>query len=424
MTLLTKSAAVLAKLETTAGVDSLPVVGSDLMLVTEPDVTVDPNILERNIVSCGLSPFPHVVGRKVVTVTFGHELRSNGLTHSGNLADAPTWARLLEACGYAPVAMAGDEENVSAIQPDSQNSAAEKLVFAASVPVSVSVTQPVVYTLTCTLGGGTGVATYSLTNNAPSVDDLSTPATGLLEDLTAIPLGASGVEITPDFTAGPAVTGSKWRIVVYPNGIIYKPISTGQKTITLYVYFDGLLHKVVGAMGTFTIEAEAGNYGMANFTFTGSYVDVIDAPLPPCDAFDTILPPQVELANLTWNSKNDLVVSAWNFDQANTVTPRPDLNKSDGFFGVRISSRAPSGGFDPESVLVAEADFWGDMAKGYLRMFHANVGRAAGNRMSFTGRAAQMNSNGYGDRDGIRVYEVGMLFKRHAGDDEFEIAFC
>lgn len=99
--LLTRKALLLAKIESTPGTDALPVPSLDAIQVIDPDFALDPNVLEREIVSPDLSPHEHVIGRKLTTMTFTVECKSNGSAQSGDLsADEPRLARLLRGCGY------------------------------------------------------------------------------------------------------------------------------------------------------------------------------------------------------------------------------------------------------------------------------------------------------------------------------------
>jgi hypothetical protein len=39
--------------------------------------------------------------------------------------------------------------------------------------------------------------------------------------------------------------------VASPAGQTFTPITSTQQTLTIYCYYDGILHKLTGAMGTF-----------------------------------------------------------------------------------------------------------------------------------------------------------------------------
>ena len=98
--LLTRKALLLAKIESTPGQDANPTSLLDAVQVQNPVFAIDPNVLERNIVTPDLSPQEHVIGRKLVNMTFEVEAKSNGTAQSGLLADEPKLARLMRGCGY------------------------------------------------------------------------------------------------------------------------------------------------------------------------------------------------------------------------------------------------------------------------------------------------------------------------------------
>ena len=99
--LLTRKALLLAKRETVAGVDAVPTAALDSVLVNDPEFSVDPNVLEREFVAQDLSPFEHIIGRKLASISFTTELKSNGLAQQGDVvANQPKLARLMQGCGY------------------------------------------------------------------------------------------------------------------------------------------------------------------------------------------------------------------------------------------------------------------------------------------------------------------------------------
>lgn len=644
--LLTRKALLLAKVETTPGTDALPVASLDAIEVVDPEFSLDPNVLERNVVAPDLSPFAHVIGRKLANITFTTDLKSNGTAQSGNVtANEPKLARLFRGCGYElngrpdratsfttafatnddltmPATMGGDHgmvtgdgtvqvyanggtlptgltagtdyfvirksgtafalattranalagtevtltgDAVGAVQVDILTmfkpnddpsndgtgvvarinrakgvAASQTLTFAANPlntetvivgaktytfqtsltdvdgnvligasasdsldnlvaainlgvgagtlyaaattahPDSTAVqgagdtmvatalatgtngnalastttvtgatwgaatyaggadpsdnafTSPVLYTVEVTTGGAPGVAQLLISSNNAAEDDTTSNTPFVAATKAPFELAGatgSGLSVILDYNEedGTAPTtlvlGDKWRFMVHPDGVVATPISENFQCLTLYMYEDGLLYRTLANQGTFTVDATAGNFGTVEFTFTGQFTPVTDVALPTDEVFEKTVPQQVELSLLTWGSNVTLKAEQWTFDQANNVVPRPDVNQTDGFSGVRISDRTPAGGFNPEATLVASEDFWGDHSDGAQKVFTARAGTISGNQVGVYAPRVQFSEVGFGDRDGIRSFENSLLFKRLTGNDEAEWLF-
>ena len=644
--LLTRRALLLAKIEAVAGVDPIPDKTNDAILVADPEFSLDPNVLERNFVAGDLSPFEHIIGRKLASITFTTEMKSNGLAQDGDVvASSPRLATLMKGCGYAisgrpnratsfttdfatnddltmPASMgadhgmvtgdgsvqvyanggtlptglsaatdyfiirksgtefalatsranalAGTEVSLSAdaagavqvdihtmfkINPNPDNAAAgvlssfnrcegvaanETLTFTANPlttetvtidakvytfqtvltdvdgnvfigasasdsldnlvaaitlgagagtlyaasttahptatavqgagdtmvatalatgtignalattvtvtggtwgaatmsggtdPTNNAFTSPVLYTIEVTTGGAPGVAQLLISSNNAAEDDTTANVPFVANTKAPFELaGATGSNLSVVFDYSNAagvdstslVLGDKWRVMVHPDGIVATPLSTNFECITLYLYDDGLLYKAHAMQGTFTVDATAGNFASLVFTFTGQFVPVVDAPVPQDPVFETTLPQQVELGLLTFGANVTLKAEQWTYDQANNVVPRPDVNQTDGFSGVRISDRTPAGGFNPEATLVATEDFWGDFSASLAKVFTARTGTVVGNQIVLYSPRVQTSEVSFDDRDGIRVFGHSMLFKRLSGNDEAEWLF-
>jgi hypothetical protein len=309
MPILTQRALVMAKVEATAGTDSVPAPATDAFLVADPVVSVQTNMLERNFARTDFSTYASRAGRKLAQVTFSIQLHG-----SGTAATSPKWAALLRGCGMNEATVTGP----------------------------------------------------------------------------------------------PALR--RWS-----------PRTDGMQTVTIYVYFEGLLHRMTGCMGTFSITAEAGGYAVINFTFTGNYNRPQAQAMPVNAVFEDIVPPQVELAQFAYGADAALVVNAFTLDAANTVVARPDVNSTDGFRGVRISNRNPTGGFDPEAEV--DQTFWQQLEESTQSTVNMRIGSTAGNHVLLTAPKAQITGVGYGDREGLRSYELALAFRRNTGNDEYTLEF-
>lgn len=418
---LTKKAVVLAKKETTFGVDPTPSASTDAIEISEPSFQIDPQILERNNVADDLSPFANIVGRKQATMTFTAELKGNGLQNSGNLADAPVLAKLLEGCGYVLSSATTTAQCVSDPVADFDNPASSPKITWGTKAGTITITKPVKYTLEVTTPGASGTAEFTVTSNDLVVDNTVGDPDQVITSGSAINLGSSGATIVPTFT-GSLTLGQTWHVVVWPDGIRAKPVSSNQSSLTIYMYLDGILHKMTGSRGNFTITAEAGNYAKVEFTFQGIFVDAVDA-VAPSPTYDATLPEQIEFSNLTWGSQRDLVSAQWTFEQGNTLTPRPDVNSSEGVKGTRITARTPQGGMNPEATIEADHPFWDEISRGKTQFFFVKVGQTVGQTIGVQIPKAQLSALPYGDRDGIRTYDVSFRCTRVNGDDEVEFWF-
>lgn len=408
MTLLTRRAVVLADIEAVYDVAETLAGATDGILVSEPDYTVDPTVLERNNVRDSLSPEAHVIGRKLAGMTFTCELRGNGIQNAGTLINAPKLARLLRGCGYSITAVAAAEPT-----------GVYDIDFHANTVAwtdsgTLTNTTLIGYILTVVLGGVSGVATISVAGTESGEDN----AAAVVTTATPFTVGSKGLLLTPVFT-GSLVAGQKWAVWLLPTGLMMQPISDGFESLTIEMFLDGVKHQMTGAYGTFSINAEAGQYGTIEFTFTGTYIAPTDVALPT-PTYERTLPSQVEQGRLYFDGFATCV-NAFTFEQGNDIQVRPCINGEDGYDGVRLVARAPEGGIDPEAALVASHDFWARLASAKRMPFQVRVGTVAGNIVWFLAPAMQYTGLTYADRNGIRTYDAGLKFSAYSGDDEMQI---
>jgi hypothetical protein len=214
-----------------------------------------------------------------------------------------------------------------------------------------------------------------------------------------------------------------YTVFIVPTGFMYHPTSDNQESMTIWLYMDGLLHKLTGAMGTWNVEAAAGSFGKINFTITGSYNDPVSADMLTSITYEMISPPQVELAYFYFDQYRHLKAQQLTFDLANTVVPREDVNAEDGYAGVLITSRKPVGTMNPEMPRLHEVNLWSILSAGTFSSVQARFGTAAGNTVWMYSPALQLSGPTYGDRENIRTLQTNMNFCRIQGDDEIFFFF-
>jgi hypothetical protein len=122
---------------------------------------------------------------------------------------------------------------------------------------------------------------------------------------------------------------------------------------------------------------------------------------------------------------DSLCAAGFTIDWANDINPRECINQADSFLGVVITGRNPVGTFDPEVELEATHPFWANLEAATRLEWRVRVGNTVANTVRFKAPSAQYASNGYADRNGLRVYEIDLRFSQDtdAGDDEMKIAY-
>jgi hypothetical protein len=409
--LLTRKAVVRAAVESQYGV-AATLGNGDGVLISKPQYNVKPNVLERDFVRNDLSPMAHIIGRKLASMEFETELRGNGRSNSGLLADLPIIGRLLRACGYAATAHAAS----SMLGPFVVSNDPVGVSWSSSVAGATN-TDFVSYFVKVTTGGPSGVAQVTISSDTNG--EGSAPAA--ITSATPITLGAQGATITPTWT-GNLVQGQEWVVWLLPPGTTLQPVSENFESLTLEMHRDGVKHLMPGCFGTFEITAQAGNFANIKWNFTGAFNTPTD-DANPTPTFETAIPSQIELARLHLDSFQP-VVEKFTFNQHNDIQIRPDVSSTDGYIGARIVGRKPEGGIDPEADLVANYDFWGKFAAASRIPFQMRAGSAAGNTVWMLAPSTQYSGMTYTDRQGILAYDAGLKFSRVNGNDEFFFHFC
>jgi hypothetical protein len=318
MVALTQIGVVLAKIETTPGVDSVPDAGDDFIQALEVNFNPDFNIITRNYLRPSLSQVPHVMGRQLATISFTTEIFGSGVAAA--ITNATTQA--------------------------------------AGTPVQAVLFEG------CAMGG---VASAS------------------------------------------------------PLGKIYSPLTSSQKTLTIYCHYEGILHKLTGCMGSWSMSAEAGQIATINWNFMGVYNAPTATSVPSVTPYD-VTPPLVESCSFAIGatSSSVFIPASLTLDMGNNVIPRADANSAKGFNSMYITARAPTISFTPESVPEASHPFWTDFAAATAKAVTFTIGSASGNKLVVDVPKMQIANLQYSDRDGIRTYEVSgnAVTITGAGNDE------
>ncbi|MEN9923912.1 MAG: hypothetical protein RL268_38 [Pseudomonadota bacterium] len=97
-----RNSAILAKVETTSGVDALPTGTANAMLISEVSIDYVYNNVDRSLIKGFMGGDAQLVGTRFVQMGFTVELSG-----SGTAGTAPAWGALLQACAMAETVTAG-----------------------------------------------------------------------------------------------------------------------------------------------------------------------------------------------------------------------------------------------------------------------------------------------------------------------------
>ncbi|MCX7844359.1 MAG: phage tail tube protein [Candidatus Bipolaricaulota bacterium] len=201
---------------------------------------------------------------------------------------------------------------------------------------------------------------------------------------------------------------------------VYKPISTGFPSVTLYVYFDGLLWKVVGCRGNVSLNFSAGEFATLEFTFRGRYLPPVDQAFPSSWVDVDVAPIVCVGGSVTWNNQ-PLHVEAITLDLGNDLQLYPSVSADHGVYEAAIVNRDPSGTLNPEMTLVATKDWHTLMLTPTLQELKVVLTDGQSD-VTLTVPRAQITEIGHGDRNGIRTWDITFKPIRVAGDDEVQLA--
>jgi len=182
--------------------------------------------------------------------------------------------------------------------------------------------------------------------------------------------------------------------------------------------------KIVGARGTVTFNATKGEILIANFEFTGRYVEPTDTTAFTTPALGTA--PQAFLgAAFSLMSVNSLKIEKLSIDMKNDVQLRNDVNQATGNYSAVIVKRNPQATVDPEQEPAATMNFFNKLTANTEGTLSFVLGATPGNIATFTAPKAQIINVAEADRNGIRTENLTLQLNEntYAGEDELSIVF-
>ena len=387
MALLTRKRLLLAEIESTYGTDPTPG-AADAVLVRDLNITpVQSDVVSRDLVRPYLGASEQLLANTRVECTFSVELAG-----SGTAGTAPRFGSVLKACGLAE----------TAVTPAVTGTATAGALNSITLAVGSSATNDAYKNQILRITAGTGIGTVAI-------------VTGYVGSTRVASLRALNGNVTPDNTSA------------YSIGLqtVYTPVSSAFSSATLYYNIDGVLHKLTGARGTFSINTTVGQIPTIDFTMTVIYNAPTDTAAPSVTYADQATPLIFKAGNS--GAFNMLAYSGClqsvSMDSGNSIIYRELVGCTK---QVLITDRAATGTVVIEAPTIADKDYFtASLTDGNLGDLSFIHGSTAGNIVSLISNRVDIGDPSYSDQDGIHMLSLPYTaVPSTAGNDEFRLVFA
>lgn len=230
----------------------------------------------------------------------------------------------------------------------------------------------------------------------------------------------SGVATTPP-RIGDVFEACGFGETVGGSDVSYSPVSTAMKSNTIYSYLDGLLYKILGAVGNMKITGKVGAPVEFEFDMVGLYQDDADSAIVvPTFESNYKAPPQLLSVVFTLDSLTTFVLREFNIDMGIPIISRPDMSQAHGYAGFMVGKQNPTGSLIIEAPTKATYDFLAKFEAATEIAASIVVGTAAGNILTITLPAINFTNVKINDADGLAVFELPISLNLNSGNG-FEI---
>lgn len=219
-------------------------------------------------------------------------------------------------------------------------------------------------------------------------------------------------------------------LLATPDRVEYTPVSTALKTLTIYYYDDGVLHKLLGAMGTCTLSAKVGERPALKFEFIGidGGISAVANATPTLTAWTT--PVVMTMANVTDITlggtyalgaiTGGVVYPSTGLElmlgNAMQFTPLLSLERVD------ITNREVTGSTELELTAAQEVAFMATVKANTTQSLALTIGTVTGYQMIIHAPAVQFTNPKKVDLNSTRLIGYDLRAVPVAGNDELRIA--
>lgn len=383
MSLLTRQQTILAKIESSYGVDPTPTGGANAILAKNFSLTpMQAEQVSRDLIKPYFGNSEQLLAQYYMQIGFEVEYVGSGI-----VGGTPGFDALLRACGFTKSQVKGA---ITSITRSGSTATATKAAHGYSVGTKLFHTgaDQSEYNGVITITAVT-TNTYSFEVTGTPV----TPATGTLEVVTSLE---------------------------------YSPVSTGLESATLYYYIgDGtnaVLHKCTGARGSVEISLSVKQIPTFKFTFTGLYNDPADVSTPAGVDFSSFQIPQI--ANTQNTPEYSLYgyqgnLESFSLNMANDIQYITLIGEE----SVKLLDRKPAGSMVFEAPNIGTKDFFTIVKNSTTGALSLTHGTQQGKVVTLTAPRVLLGNPTYQDSNSIKMLSAPFTLTPDSGNDEVKIAF-
>lgn len=200
--------------------------------------------------------------------------------------------------------------------------------------------------------------------------------------------------------------------------VTYTPASTNQKSVTIWAYIGGRVHKVTGCRGSVKGVLEAGKFMVYEFTFQGYRSAAPTVAAIPTPTFDTTTA-VCKNGTFSYNSKTTLVGKILDFDLANTVTKVPSLTDANAIYSFEVTARKPVANFSSLTQVETSYNFRGDLLTNQRALSYV-----VGSVLTVTIPKFNITTVNYEDGEGVLFDKVSGEMAQNTGNDELSLEYA
>lgn len=203
------------------------------------------------------------------------------------------------------------------------------------------------------------------------------------------------------------------------TSVVYTPVSTGFKSVTIYFNIDGILHKILGAMGSVELTINTKQIPVLKFSMQGLYSAPTDTAAPTAVYTGFMVP---EVANTTNTTAFSLlsysgILSSLSFNVNNQVNYRTLI----GLEEIIIVDRKPSGVAVIELPTIAAKDYYAAASEGTTGALSILHGGTTGYKVQIDAPRLVLQNPSLQDDSGVAMLSIPFVVTPDSGNDDFTI---